>query len=47
MKCDKYKSEGTYWTALHVNGNNVKYFDHFGIKHIPREMKKFIGNKKS
>ena len=25
--------------------NNVKYFDSFEIEHIPKEIKKFIGNK--
>ena len=24
---DKYKSIGTHWIALYVNGNNVTYFD--------------------
>ena len=25
--------------------NNVTYFDSFGVEHIPKEIKKFIGNK--
>ena len=34
-----------------MNGNNrrasydAKYFDSFGAEHIPKEIKKFIGNK--
>ena len=36
---------GTYWTALYVNAENVTYFDSFGVKHIPKEINKFIGNK--
>ena len=28
-----------------VNDNSVTYFDSFGIVHIPKEIKKFIGNK--
>ena len=28
-----------------MNGNNVIYFDSFGLEHIPKETKKFIGNK--
>ena len=28
-----------------MNCDNVTYFDSFGVKHIPKEMKKFIGNK--
>ena len=48
---DEQKSTGTYWIALNVNGNNkssfqyASYFDSFGVKHIPKEIKKFIGNK--
>ena len=30
---------------LHVNDNNVTYFDSFGVKHIPKETKAFIKNK--
>ena len=32
----EYKSIGNHWIALYVNGNN---------EHIPKEIKKFIGNK--
>ena len=28
-----------------MNGKNVTYFDSFGVDHIPKEIKKFIGNK--
>ena len=31
--------------ALYMNGKNVTYFDSFGVDHIPKEIKKFIGNK--
>ena len=30
-----------------MNGDNVIYFDSFGSKQIPKEIKKFIGNKKT
>ena len=30
---------------FHVNDNNVTYFDSFGVKHIPKEIKAFIKNK--
>ena len=30
---------------MHVFGNNVIYSDSFVIKHIPKEIKKFLGNK--
>ena len=45
INLDDYKSIGTHWIALYVNGNNTKYFDSFGVEHIPKEIKKFIGNK--
>ena len=28
-----------------MNGNNIIYFDSFGVEHILKEIKKFIGNK--
>ena len=40
-----YKSLGTHWIALHVNDNNVTCFDSFGVEHILKEIKKYIGNK--
>ena len=48
---DEYKSMETHWIALHANGNNCStsynatYFESFGVERIPKEMKKFIGNK--
>ena len=26
-----------------MNGENVTYFDSFGVEHIPKEIRKFIG----
>ena len=31
---------------MYVQNNNVTYFDSFGVEHIPKEIKTFIGNKK-
>ena len=51
IKLDDYKSTETHWIALYVHGNNwsasydATYFDSFGPKHVPKEIKKFIGNK--
>ena len=42
---DEYESIGTHWIALYVNGENVTYFDSFGVEHIRKEIKKFISNK--
>ena len=33
---EEYKSIGTHWIALYVNGNNATYFDSFGVDYIPR-----------
>ena len=30
---------------MYVNGDIMTYFDSFGVEHIPKEIKKFIGNK--
>ena len=45
INLDEYSDIGTHWVALHVNNNNVTYFDSFGIEHIPKEIKAFIKNK--
>ena len=42
---DEFKPIGTHWIALYVNGNNITYFDSFGFKYTPKEIKKFIENK--
>ena len=41
---DDFKSIGTHWIALYKYCNKVIYFDSIGVKHIPKEIKKFIGN---
>ena len=45
INLDKFKLIGTHWIALYVIGNNIIYFDHFGVEHFPKENKKIIGNK--
>ena len=45
VNLNKYKSIGTHWIALYVNGNNIIYFDSFVVKDIPKEIKKVIVNK--
>ena len=42
---DEYKSIETHWIALYVNDNNLTYFDSFGVEHISKKIKKFIGKK--
>ena len=45
INLDEFKSIGTHWIPLYVNAENVIYFDSFGVEHIPKEIRKFIGNK--
>ena len=45
MNLDEYQSIRLHWIALYVNTENVKYFDNFGVEHIPNEIAKIIGNK--
>ena len=45
INLDEYSDIGTLWVALWVN-NDVTYFNSFGVKHIPKEIKAFINNKK-
>ena len=42
---DEYSDIGTHWIDLYTLNDNVPYFDSFGVEHIPKEIKKFIGNK--
>ena len=39
------RSVETPWIAFYVNDKNETYFDSFGVEHIPKEMRKFIGNR--
>ena len=45
VNLDEYESIGTHWIVLYINAKIVTYFDSFGVEHIPKEIKKFIGNK--
>ena len=45
INLDEYESIGTCWIALYVNDNNITYFNSLGLEHMPKEIKKFIGNK--
>ena len=46
INLDEYRDIGTHWVVLYVNNKTIKYFDSFGVEHIPKEIIKFIGNKK-
>ena len=43
VNLDEYEQIGNYWILLYVNTENVKYFDSFGVEHIPKG--KFIRSK--
>ena len=31
--------------SLYVSGNNIIYFDSFGVEHFPKEIVEFVRNK--
>ena len=43
-KLDEYGDVGTHWIVLYVKNNEVTYFDSFGVEHVPKEIKRFIGH---
>ena len=55
INLDEYHDIGTHWVALYVqstsvydpyaNNKIVRYFDSFGVEHIPKEIMKFINRK--
>ena len=42
ISLDEFSDIRADWVALYVQ-NNVTYFDSFGVEHIPKEVKAFIG----
>ena len=45
INLDEFKSIGTHWIALYVNGYNIICFDSFEAEHIPKSIRKFMENK--
>ena len=45
INLDEYSDIGIHWIALYLNNKTATYFDSFGIEHIPKEVKKLIGNR--
>ena len=45
INLDEYADIGTHWIALYCRDDETVYFDSFGVKHVPEEIKEFIGNK--
>ena len=46
INLEEYADVGlTHWIALFCNGNEIVYFDSFGVEHVPEEIKEFVGTK--
>ena len=51
INLDECKSTETHWITLYGNSNNknpsynTAYFNSFGVEHVPKDIKKFIGKK--
>ena len=45
INLDEYADVDTHWINLYVKNNEVIYFDSFGVEHVPKEIKRFIGHK--
>ena len=41
----EYSDIRTHWVGFYAHNNNVTYFNSFGVEHIPKEIRTFIGNK--
>ena len=39
---DEHSDIENHWIALHANAKTIRYFDSFGVEHIPEEIKKVI-----
>ena len=42
INLDQHSDTETHWIVLYALNDNVTYFDSFGVKHIPKEIKIFI-----
>ena len=45
INLDEYADVGTHWIACTLKNNEVIYFDSFGVEHVRKEVKRFIGHK--
>ena len=45
INLDEYADVVTHWIYLFCKKSEIVYFDSFGVEHVPKEIKEFIGNK--
>ena len=45
INLDEYGDVATHCIELYVKNIEIIYSNSFGVEHVPREIKKFIGNK--
>ena len=45
ISLNEYADVGTHWIALYAKNNEVIHFDSCGVEHVPKEIKRFIGQK--
>ena len=45
INLDEHADVGTHWIALYIKNNEVIHFDSFGVEHVAKEIKRFIGHK--
>ena len=46
VNLDEYLNNGTHWIVLYVKDNETTYSDSFGVEHVTKGIKKFIGHNK-
>ena len=42
INLDEYPDIGNHWVALHINNNDVTYFNSFGAEHSPKKLKHLL-----
>ena len=45
INLDEYADVGTHWIALFCSRTEIVYFNSFGVKHVPEEIKESVRNK--
>ena len=45
INLNDYTDTGSHWVALYLQNKGVTYFHSFGVEHIPKEIKTFVGDK--